>query len=414
MRNKSLVVHRDKKVYLLEKLDSNYKVGDQLSAYATLIHAPNNVHTYSLDEYSLWSATLQGYKVEEILSFLKENSKNKLPQLIIEYIKETIKEFWEMEILVNKDTFVLKGNDNELNRVLDIHDIKPKIKERKEDSLFFEKKNLYDVRDSLLKQNLYLKENSKIQRRCSLELKPDIQLYEYQEEAVRRFINSKEDNIYGRGVITMPPGSGKTIVALKIIELLGVSTLIFVEDNTALDTWRKELEEKTNFDTNNVAYNVLDPDKPISICTYKGALANLSSEFNSSWGLIIYDNANCLPAETYRKTAYITSKYKLAMDSIIWRSDNNEGLIFKVIGPKIFNLTLKKLDQEHYQIKVNCYEVKIPFKPWDFEEEGDLNHTASKNLNKIDAYKAIYKLHKNAKSVLVSRFVKVSRNSMKY
>lgn len=409
MGNRSLVVNRDKNIYLIEKLDSNYEVEDQLSAYATLVHAPNNVHTYSLDEYSLWSASLQGYKEEEILSFLKDNSKNKLPQLVIEYIKETFKEFWEMEILVNKDTFELKGNINELNRVLDINDIKPKIKERKEDSLFFEKKNLYDVRDSLLKENLYLRENSKPQRLCNLELKADIQLYEYQEEAVRRFINSKEGNISGRGVITMPPGSGKTIVALKIIELLGVSTLVLVEDKTALDTWLDELEEKTNLDISNVSRDTLECNSPISICTYGYALGNLKNDFNSTWGLIIYDNANFLPAENYCKTAYITSKYKLAMDAIIWRSDNNEGHIFKAIGPKIFNLTLKKLERENYQIKVNCYEVKIPFKPWDIEEEGDPNHTASKNLNKIDAYKAICKVHKNANSVLVSRFIKVSK-----
>lgn len=97
------------------------------------------------------------------------------------------------------------------------------------------------------------------------------------------------------------------------------------------------------------------------------------------------------------------------MDSIIWRSDNNENFIFKAIGPKIFNITLRKLEEEHYQMKVNCFEVKIPFKPWDTENELDHNHTASKNLNKIDAYKAISRIHKDAKYILVSYFVKVSK-----
>lgn len=70
MGNRPLVVHRDKKVYLIKKPDDkDYEIEDQLYAYATLVHAPKNVHTYKLDEDSLWSATLLGYKEEDILNF---------------------------------------------------------------------------------------------------------------------------------------------------------------------------------------------------------------------------------------------------------------------------------------------------------------------------------------------------------
>lgn len=243
---------------------------------------------------------------------MKENSKNKIPQSVIEYIKETIKEFWEMELFVDKDEFELIGNNYDLYKLLNLEDIRPKVKEQKNDRLIFERKNLYNVRDRLLKEKLYLREINKPKSYCDLKLNSDIELYEYQKEAVKRFLNPGKGRVFGRGLITMPPGSGKTIVALKIIEILGVSTLILVEDKDSYEAWLKEIKEKTNFDTNNVSYNNLGSNKPISICTYSYVTKKLSSDFNSTWGLIIYDDANLLPAKRRSRAAYITSKYKLA------------------------------------------------------------------------------------------------------
>lgn len=410
MNNKPLIVHSDRKIYLIEKLDSDYAVEDQLNAFATLVHTPNNVHTYYLDKYSLWSAVILEYKEEEIIDFLENNSKNILPSTIVEYVTQTINEFWEADIFVERDVFSLKGNSNAIDKILNIKAIKSKVIEQKMDNVIFEKKNLYEVREELLKNNVYLRENSKSLTSCDLKLNQDVMLYRYQKEAVGSFVNLRKNNISGRGVIIMPPGSGKTLVALKIIELFKINTLILVKGKEQYNAWIEEIEHKTNFHEKDIAFNDLASSKVISICTYAHASRKLKDDsFNTEWGLIIYDNANCLPAGSYSKTAYITSKYKLAMDSIIWRSDKKENLIFKAIGPKIFNLTLRKLEYENYQIKVKCYEVKIPFKPWDVKEEKNGNHTYSKNLNKVEAYKRIYELHKNEQKILVSHFIKVAK-----
>ena len=56
-----------------------------------------------------------------------------------------------------------------------------------------------------------------------VKLNLDINLYGYQKEAVKRFIARDDKNrIKGRGLMIMPPSSGKTMVALKIIEKLKV------------------------------------------------------------------------------------------------------------------------------------------------------------------------------------------------
>jgi len=407
VNNRPLVVHSDRKIYLIEKLDSEYEIEDQLNVYATLVHTPTNVHTYYLDEFSLWSATLLGYKEKDILEFLQYNSKNILPQGIVEYIKETIKDLWTMEIYVEADIFKLKGNNRAIGKILEAKELKDKILWKEKGIVSFEKRDLYDIRNFLLNQNVYIIEKTNKFNHCNLKINDNVTLYRYQNEAVNKFINNK--NISGRGVITMPPGSEKTLVALKIIELLKVNTLILVNHEKRYFRWLEEIEEKTNFDESYVAYNDFGSKKPICICTYSYAASVLKDENkNAGWGFIVYDDANRLPAKKASKTAYITSKYKLAMDSILWRSDNNEQLIFKAIGPKVFNLTLRKLEEQHYQIKVKCYEVKVPFQSWEIAKEGSLNHTVSKNLNKIYAYKYISNKHRNCQKVLVSHFLKVA------
>lgn len=404
-----MVVHSDRKIYLIEKLDSKYTVEDQLNAYATLVHTPTNVHTYRLDEFSLWSAALQGDTAKDITQFLQQYARNVLPQRIIEYIEETIRDFWTMEIYVEEKIFELEGNSKAIKKIVDIQGLKDKIVRTEETTVTFDKKDLYTIRNILLNENLYLVEKNTKSTSCNLKIKDNITLYRYQREAVEAFMNKENQNITGRGVMIMPPGSGKTIVGLKVIELLKVNTLILVKTKDDYKIWLNEIKDKTNFDEEHIAYNDFKLEKPICVCTYDYVAKVLDDEMiNVNWGFIIYDNANSLPTTKRSRAAYIPSKYKLAMDSILWRSDNNEGLIFKTIGPKVFNVTLKKLEEEHYQIKVKCFEVKIPFKPWDIEDEEDINHTVSKNLNKVEAFGYIENKHKDKQKILVSRFKKVA------
>lgn len=415
MSNKPLVVHNDGSIYLIEKLDKDYKVEDELNRYANLIEVPANVHTYFLDDYSLWSSAAMGIKADEIINFLNINSKNIIPKQVENKIKKAIKEFWTMELYIEENIIKLKGIKEAVNEILKSKNIQKRVIKKEKDTLTFNKEDFYDIRSYLLDHNVYLKEMCSEFDTCSLKINSDIILHGYQEKAVERFIQEKPNKSDGRGVIIMPPGSGKTLVGLKIIEQLGVSTLIILKDNKKakmgnITTWIEEIKDKTNLSEKDISINSIEEGKSICICTYQYAANNIcSSDLKDRWGLIIYDNANNLPAKQASKTAYIPSKYKLAMDSILARSDNNETLIFKTIGPKISNLTLKKLEQDLYQIKVKCIEVKIPFvEPWDTKEEGKEIHTASKNIKKIEAFQLIDEYHGTKRKVLVSYFRKVS------
>lgn len=405
MHNKPLVVHNDGSIYVIQKYDENYQVEDKLNKFATLQKAPSNIHTYQLDKYSLWSAAFFDVKTEDIIEHLEKNSINIIPENIKDFIKDEIESFWTMELYIENSTIKLKGKANAIEKIMAIDTVKEMIVSEEKGTLYFNLSNLYKLRSELIKTNVFLKEMNEGIGYTDLKLKLGVNLYNYQKAAVKKF--TSEDKIKGRGVIIMPPGSGKTIIALKIIEELKVKTLIIVpkKDNYK-KIWLKELKKNTDYTEKDVSYNSLE-EKTITFFSYQQAARELCNQ-NNNWGLIIYDKAYQLPAVKSSKTAYITSKYKLAMDSTIARPNKDDMNTYRAIGPKLIHLPLKKLE-ENYQIKVKCTEIKIPFKPWTDESEKDDFHTISKNINKLEAVEYIQKLHPEKNFVLASYYKRVAR-----
>ncbi|PFD13550.1 hypothetical protein CN269_30445, partial [Bacillus thuringiensis] len=68
---------------------------------------------------------------------------------------------------------------------------------------------------------------------------------DYQKDAAEAF-RKYESKASGGGTIIMPPGAGKTIVALKIMEYFQTMTLILVENQESAERWKQELLDKTD------------------------------------------------------------------------------------------------------------------------------------------------------------------------
>ena len=67
-----------------------------------------------------------------------------------------------------------------------------------------------------------------------MDFKTNIALYGYQERAIS--VTENKEN----GVFVSPPGSGKTIMALKIIEQKKQDALIIVHRKELLDQWKRK------------------------------------------------------------------------------------------------------------------------------------------------------------------------------
>lgn len=407
---KSLVIHNDNRIYVIEQQDKTYKIEKQLNLFATSIKTPERIHTYEIDEYSLWSAAALDIKSIDILEFLKINSNNQMPENVKSYINDTIKDFWTVNFNYKDDHIVLIESNNV--KVMKI--VKEKIKERNEKDkdkkiVIMKNKSLsfavnmdesQILKDILIKSNLFIKET--VSNVSQIAIKVDCELYEYQKEAVEAFINGNGKDIVKRGLVTMPPGSGKTLVGLKIIETLKVRTLILVEKQDSFNIWRDEIYEKTNF--NQSVKDTIECNKindNITIVTYRNTQGQLFEKINQErWGLIIYDDAHKLPSPKNQRTAFIASPYKLALGSIIHRADNNQNLIYKAIGPKLYSSTIKELEARNIHIKVDCMEIKLPQNYWEIKNSDEELHKEAKNIYKLESYKLIEGKHGDGNYVI--------------
>lgn len=411
MKKRALVVHNDRKVYVIEALDNNYDVERELNKFASLIKIPEGIHTYEIDEYSLWSAAALGMKSDYIISFFENNSKNYISNYIKTYIKDKIKEFWTVDLKYSGDNkAILYATDirviNELTLKIETTEII--ILKNDNLSVVLRYKEIYLLKKFLISINIFINEVLDNLKDISLEVTTE--LYDYQIDAVDAFTTNYNGIVKGRGVISMPPGSGKTLVGLKVIEKMKVKTLVLLKNKESFDSWKKALREHTNLGENAEAlikYNELND--LISIFTYIEAQKLFDIIISAQWGLVIYDDAHKLPGPKSKVLAYITSKYKLALGSILKREDNKDYIIYIAVGPKVYNITLREMELKGAQIKVICTEVKIPQDYWELStrnNETPLSREA-KNLGKIEVYKLLEERHKNCKIVLVSTFKEV-------
>jgi len=100
----------------------------------------------------------------------------------------------------------------------------------------------------------------------------------------------------------MPPGSGKTMVALKIIEKLKVKTLIIVLKKACYEIWLNEIINNTNYKESDLSFNSIE-DKTICIFTYQEA-ARMLCNYNNQWGLVIYDQRYYLMGNHIHRICY--------------------------------------------------------------------------------------------------------------
>jgi superfamily II DNA or RNA helicase len=116
-----------------------------------------------------------------------------------------------------------------------------------------------------------------------------------------------------RGVVILTTGSGKTILAVKIIEVIGVSSFIAVP--TLVDQWKDNLMN---------AFKVKIRDgrkKELEAITFLYDSAYLSADtIGNRSMLLIFDEVHHLPAVAYRQIAEMfASLYRLGLTAIYER-----------------------------------------------------------------------------------------------
>jgi superfamily II DNA or RNA helicase len=182
------------------------------------------------------------------------------------------------------------------------------------------------------------------------ELATDYELRGYQADALDSWREAGD-----RGVIELPTGAGKTVVAIGAIATLGTATLVVVPTIDLLDQWTTELEAEFGDET---AIGRLGGGsqrvEPITVATYDSAYLR-ADELGDRFGLVVFDEVHHLGGEGYRDIArLVAAPARLGLTATFERPDGAHEAIERLVGGVVYRLSADELAGEHladYDIK---------------------------------------------------------------
>ena len=195
--------------------------------------------------------------------------------------------------------------------------------------------------------------DAELLERYALPFSPSLslQVRPYQRDAIKNWLRSE-----GRGVVVLPTGAGKTVVAFQVLAEVPVRALVIVPTIELLRQWRAGLIEKAGVpeDQVGVVGGGERTVKAITVMTYDSAA--MPRRRLNEFGLLIVDEVHHLPAPTYRAIAEkAAAPWRLGLSATPERSDGGHYDLAALIGPEVYRRHPADLAEEghiaHYREK---------------------------------------------------------------
>ena len=177
--------------------------------------------------------------------------------------------------------------------------------------------------------------------RGSLYSRLKLRLRNYQKEALNRWLERGS-----RGVVVLPTGAGKTIVALAAIEYYKCPTLIIVPTLDLMDQWEVKIREY--FRTTIGRYGGGRHDIGfITISTYDSAYIN-AEILGNKFKLLVFDEVHHLPSSGYRQIAELSAApYRLGLTATPEREDGLHEDLPYLTGTVVYRRFTKDLSGKY-------------------------------------------------------------------
>ncbi|HMK45080.1 MAG TPA: DEAD/DEAH box helicase family protein [Methanocella sp.] len=183
-------------------------------------------------------------------------------------------------------------------------------------------------------------------------------LRDYQEKAVAAWQRADR-----WGVVVLPTGAGKTLVALKAIALVHPA-IVIVPTLDLLEQWKERVVAEFGIEA-----GVYSGDRhtlgPVTIATYDTAYIR-AAELGNRFLLAIFDEVHHLPSPAYSSIAEMFAcPNRLGLTATCEREDGKEKDLPRLVGGKIFEMNVDSMEGVHlatYDLK----RIKVKMLP---EEE---------------------------------------------
>lgn len=405
----------------------------QLGMYAELVKTPAAFHTYRITALSLWNAAALGWSADQVIASLESVSRWNVPAALIQDIQRIIHQYGKLQLRP-------EANHGRMRLVSEDERLLDELSSMKTISAFrMERVDPHELRlggeqRGLLKRELTrlgypvldyagYREGTSLPFQWRTNTKGDssdgFRLRPYQRDAVDAFEGS--EGMGGSGLLVLPCGAGKTVIGMAVLERLQCECLILTSNTTSVRQWIQELQDKTTITSEQIGeYSGQKKQvKPVTVATYQILTHRKSKDADFThikllserqWGLIIYDEVHLLPAPVFRATADIQATRRLGLTATLVREDGCEQDVFSLIGPKLYDMPWKKLEQQGWIANVECQEIRIPFTPElrSTYLEAEVKHQfrlAAENPAKLGVVKRILDHHEGMPALVIGQYL---------
>ncbi|HEX8228354.1 MAG TPA: DEAD/DEAH box helicase [Chloroflexia bacterium] len=177
----------------------------------------------------------------------------------------------------------------------------------------------------------------------------------YQREAIAAWRDAEH-----KGVVVLPTGAGKTLVALLAISELNTHTLICVPTLDLLGQWKSSILGNTNLSSEDVGtWGGGDKElRPVTVITYDSAAIHMRSI--QGFGLLVFDEVHHLPADTYRTIAEGSiATARLGLSATPDRSDLRHTDLDQLVGPVVYERSPFQLREGRHIANYRTEQISV-------------------------------------------------------
>uniref|UniRef100_A0A7C2VAT8 DNA 3'-5' helicase n=1 Tax=Ignisphaera aggregans TaxID=334771 RepID=A0A7C2VAT8_9CREN len=221
---------------------------------------------------------------------------------------------------------------------------------------------LFDTIEALKSRGISVQNDTGINEKNELPIKITFkgELRDYQVEALEAW----RRNGY-KGVVALPTGAGKTIIAIAAIAELNVRTLIVSYTKEQMFQWGDKIASFTDVPRTLIGYFYGSEKRlaPITIITYQSAYRYIDT-LSPYFSLLIVDEVHHLPADKFRFIAEnMFARYRLGLSATVIREDGRHIELFPLMGGVVYSKSLYELAERGYIAQFSVKTVKVGLTP---------------------------------------------------
>lgn len=164
-----------------------------------------------------------------------------------------------------------------------------------------------------------------------------------------------------RGLVVLPTGAGKTLVAHLAIDDRKRSTLVVAPTLDLVHQWHDGLRATFGCAVGIVGGGDYDL-RPLTVTTYDSAYLHMEN-LGSRFGLLVFDECHHLPSESYALGArFCIAPFRLGLTATPERSDGREAILDELVGPVVYRKEIVELAGE-YLADYETVRVSVDLSP---------------------------------------------------